>query len=112
MFATRIPRNSASRQDPNVIVKTPKKNRIPLGIVNELARTMLTEDRLVRGRGSRPRAFKRSPVSAASLTMRATALPCVRLRCTASARRVTGLSKRARSPALPGSDLSGVRRLT
>ena len=41
MFETRIPRNSASRQDPNVIVSTPNNSRIPFGIVSVLARRML-----------------------------------------------------------------------
>ena len=41
MFETRIPRNSASRHDPNVIVSTPNRNRIPFGTVSVLARTML-----------------------------------------------------------------------
>ena len=41
MFETRIPRNSASRHDSNAIVSTPNTNRIPLGIVSVLARTML-----------------------------------------------------------------------
>ena len=35
------PRNSASRQEANAIVSTPNTNRIPLGIVSVLARTML-----------------------------------------------------------------------
>ena len=41
MFATRIPRKSASCHDPNAIVSTPKKSRIPFGMFNVLARTML-----------------------------------------------------------------------
>jgi len=41
MFAIRIPRKSASFHDPNVIVRMPKRSRIPFGIVNVLARTML-----------------------------------------------------------------------
>ena len=41
MFATRIPRKSASFHDPNAIVSTPKTSRIPFGIVSVLARTML-----------------------------------------------------------------------
>jgi hypothetical protein len=41
MFEMRIPRNSASRHDPNAIVMTPKKNRIALGTFSVLARTML-----------------------------------------------------------------------
>jgi hypothetical protein len=41
MFETRIPRNRASRHEPNVIVSTPKKNRIALGMFSVLARTML-----------------------------------------------------------------------
>jgi hypothetical protein len=41
MFATRIPRNRASRQDANAIVRTPKNSRIAFGIVTELARMML-----------------------------------------------------------------------
>lgn len=41
MFEIRIPRNSASRHDPNVIVRTPKKSRIPFGMFSVLARMML-----------------------------------------------------------------------
>jgi hypothetical protein len=41
MLATRIPRKSASFHDPNAIVRTPKRSRIPFGIVSVLARTML-----------------------------------------------------------------------
>jgi len=41
MLAMRIPTNSASFQEPNEIVRTPKSSRIPLGIVSVLARTML-----------------------------------------------------------------------
>ena len=41
MFETRIPRNSASCHDPNVIVSTPKTSRIPFGMFSVLARTML-----------------------------------------------------------------------
>jgi hypothetical protein len=41
MFEIRMPRKSASRHDPNVIVRTPKKNRIPLGMFSVLARMML-----------------------------------------------------------------------
>jgi hypothetical protein len=41
MFATRIPTKSASFHEANVIVRTPKKNRIAFGMFSELARTML-----------------------------------------------------------------------
>jgi hypothetical protein len=41
MFATRIPRKSASFHDPKAIVRTPNRSRIPFGIVSVLARTML-----------------------------------------------------------------------
>jgi hypothetical protein len=41
MFATRIPRNRASCHNPNASVSTPKKVRIPFGIVSVLARMML-----------------------------------------------------------------------
>jgi hypothetical protein len=41
MFEIRIPRKSASFQEPNAIVSTPKSSRIPFGIVSVLARTML-----------------------------------------------------------------------
>jgi hypothetical protein len=41
MFATRIPRNSASFHDPNVIVRRPKAKRIPFGMFSVFARTML-----------------------------------------------------------------------
>ena len=63
MFETRIPRNNASRHDPNVIVNTPNSNRIPLGTVTVFARTMLAYERLVRERGSRPRASRRRAAS-------------------------------------------------
>jgi hypothetical protein len=41
MFETRIPRNSASRQEPKAIVRTPNRSRIAFGIVTALARMML-----------------------------------------------------------------------
>jgi hypothetical protein len=41
MFATRIPTNSASRQEANVIVRTPNSSRIAFGIVTAFAQTML-----------------------------------------------------------------------
>jgi hypothetical protein len=41
MFETRIPRNSASRHDANVIVSTPNTSRITFGMFSVLARTML-----------------------------------------------------------------------
>ena len=41
MFAIRIPRKSASFQDPKVIVRTPNSRRIPFGIVSVFARMML-----------------------------------------------------------------------
>jgi hypothetical protein len=41
MFAIRIPTKSASFHEPKPIVSTPKRKRIPFGIVNVLARTML-----------------------------------------------------------------------
>jgi hypothetical protein len=41
MFEIRIPRNSASRHEPNAIVRIPNASRIPFGTVNVLARTML-----------------------------------------------------------------------
>lgn len=63
MFETRIPRNNASRHDPKVIVSTPKQNRIPLGIVSVLARTMLAYERLAARRGRRPRACLRRAAS-------------------------------------------------
>ncbi len=50
MFATRIPRKSASRQDPNVIVHTPNNGRIPLGTATVSARRMLAYERLERRR--------------------------------------------------------------
>jgi hypothetical protein len=64
MFETRIPRNSASFHDPNAIVRTPNRRRIPFGIVSVLARTMLAYDRLERRRGSGPRAVRRRAASA------------------------------------------------
>ena len=63
MLATRIPRNSASRQEPNVIVSTPNTSRMPFGIVTALARRMLAYDRLERRRGGRPRSFRRRAAS-------------------------------------------------
>jgi hypothetical protein len=48
MFEIRIPRNSASRHDPKVIVRTPKKSRIPFGMFSVLARMMLAYERLER----------------------------------------------------------------
>jgi hypothetical protein len=42
MFEIRIPTNSASRHEPNAIVRHPKRNRIPFGTLSVLARTMLT----------------------------------------------------------------------
>jgi hypothetical protein len=41
MFETRMPRKSASRHEPKTSVSTPKKSRIPFGIVSVLARMML-----------------------------------------------------------------------
>jgi hypothetical protein len=41
MFANRIPTKSASFQDAKVIVRTPKRRRIPFGIVSVFARMML-----------------------------------------------------------------------
>jgi hypothetical protein len=41
MFATRIPRNSASRQVAKEIVRTPNRSRIAFGIVTAFARMML-----------------------------------------------------------------------
>jgi len=41
MFAIRIPRKSASFQDPKLIVRTPNSRRIPFGIVSVFARMML-----------------------------------------------------------------------
>ena len=41
MLAIKIPTKSASFHDPNVIVRTPKRSRIPFGIVSVLARMML-----------------------------------------------------------------------
>jgi hypothetical protein len=41
MFETRIPTNRASFHEPKLIVRTPKTNRIPFGIVSVFARTML-----------------------------------------------------------------------
>jgi hypothetical protein len=41
MFETRIPTNSASFHDPNVIVSAPKRARIAFGMFSVLARTML-----------------------------------------------------------------------
>ncbi len=63
MFETRIPRNSASRHDPNVIVSTPKNNRIPFGTVTVFARRMLAYERLELRRGSSPRAARRCAAS-------------------------------------------------
>ena len=63
MFETRIPRNSASRQDPNVIVNTPNNTRIPFGIVTVFARRMLAYERLERRRGPCPRASNRRAAS-------------------------------------------------
>ena len=40
-FETRIPRKSASFHDPKASVSTPKKARIPFGMLSVLARTML-----------------------------------------------------------------------
>jgi hypothetical protein len=40
-FAIRIPRKSASFHEPNVMVRTPKRSRIPFGIVRVFARMML-----------------------------------------------------------------------
>ena len=64
MFATRIPRKSASFQEPKVIVSTPNTNRIPFGMVSVFARMMLAYERLERWRGSSPRASKRLAASA------------------------------------------------
>jgi hypothetical protein len=63
-FATRIPTNSASFHEPNVIVRTPNAKRIPFGIVRVLARMMLAYERLERWRGSFPRASRRRCASA------------------------------------------------
>ena len=63
MFETRIPRNSASRHDPNVIVRTPKNNRIPFGTVTVFARTMLAYERLVASPGQPARAARRRAAS-------------------------------------------------
>jgi hypothetical protein len=41
MLATRIPRKSASFHEPNVMVRTPNRRRIPFGIVSVFARMML-----------------------------------------------------------------------
>jgi hypothetical protein len=41
MFETRSPRNSASRQEPKAIVRTPNSRRIAFGIVIVFARRML-----------------------------------------------------------------------
>ena len=48
MFETRMPRNRASRHDPNVIVSTPNTSRIPFGTVTVFARRMLAYERLDR----------------------------------------------------------------
>jgi hypothetical protein len=64
MFETRIPTNSASFHEPNVIVSTPNANRIPFGIVSVLARTMLAYERLERLRGCFARASRRRLASA------------------------------------------------
>jgi hypothetical protein len=48
MFEIRIPTNSASRQEPNAIVRQPKTNRIAFGMFSVLARTMLMYERLER----------------------------------------------------------------
>ena len=76
MLDARIPTNSASRHDANAIVRTPKKSRIPLGIVSVFARRMLAYERLERWRASSPRASSRrlastsvSPVRAISATL-------------------------------------------
>jgi hypothetical protein len=66
MFETRIPRNSASFHDPSVIVRTPKKRRIPLGMFSVLARTMLAYERLERWRGSGPRSLRRLAASSSA----------------------------------------------
>jgi hypothetical protein len=65
MFETRIPRKSASRQDPKVIVNTPNNSRMAFGIVKAFARMMLAYDRLERVRGTSPRASKRRAASIA-----------------------------------------------
>jgi hypothetical protein len=41
MFEIRIPRNRASRQEANAIVRTPNSSRIAFGIVTAFARMML-----------------------------------------------------------------------
>jgi hypothetical protein len=64
MFEIRIPRKSASFHDPKPIVSTPKRRRIPFGIVRVLARTILAYERLERSRGSLPRASRRDAASA------------------------------------------------
>jgi hypothetical protein len=75
MFATRIPRNNASRHDPNVIVSTPKNSRIPLGIVTVLARMMLAYERLERRRANSPRACRRRAASASVNPVGAMSVP-------------------------------------
>jgi hypothetical protein len=48
MFEIRIPTKSASFHEPNAIVSTPKKNRIPFGMFSVFARMMLAYERLER----------------------------------------------------------------
>ena len=76
MFETRIPRNRASRHDPNVIVSAPNPSRIPFGIVTVFARRMLAYERLDLRGGIAPRAARRraastslSPVGAISIAV-------------------------------------------
>lgn len=63
MFETRMPRKSASRQDPKVIVNTPNNSRMPFGIVTVFARRMLAYERLERLRRTSPRASNRRAAS-------------------------------------------------
>jgi len=75
MFESRIPTNRASFHEPKLIVRTPKTNRIPFGIVSVLARTMLAYERLVRCGSSRPRAARRRPASASVRPRAAISVP-------------------------------------
>jgi hypothetical protein len=64
VFATRIPRNRASRQSPNTSVTTPKLARIRLKIVRTLARMMLAHERLAEIVAAPPRWLRRRCASA------------------------------------------------
>ena len=63
MFEIRIPRNRASRHEPNVIVSTPNASRIPFGTVTVFARRMLAYERLDRRGATFPRAATRRAAS-------------------------------------------------